>query len=150
MPYIKTHPIHLLFLCTGNSCRSQIAEGWARRLGDKRFQVRSAGIESHGKNPLAIAVMQDADVDISGQESTTLDQEMLQWADIVVTVCEHADRNCPTLPQDTHKEHWPLSDPSKATGTQAEIMAKFRTSRDDIQRHVAILLGRLVAQPLKN
>ncbi len=142
--------MHLLFLCTGNSCRSQIAEGWARKLGGERFQVRSAGIESHGKNPLAIAVMQDVEVDISGQESNRLDQATLEWADLVVTVCGHADENCPILPQDTPKEHWPLSDPAKATGTQDEIMAVFRTSRDDIQQRVAKLLARLAAQPLKN
>ncbi len=140
----------ILFLCTGNSCRSQIAEGWARLLGDKQFHVRSAGIESHGKNPLAIAVMQDVDVDISGQESTTLNQEMLEWADIVVTVCEHADHNCPTLPSNTKKEHWPLSDPAKATGTKDEIMEVFRASRDDIKQRVANLLVRLTPELANN
>jgi arsenate reductase (thioredoxin) len=147
---MKTHPTRLLFLCTGNSCRSQIAEGWAKKLGGDRFQVKSAGIESHGKNPLAIAVMQDVEVDISEQESNRLDQETLEWADLVVTVCEHADKNCPTLSQDTHKEHWLLSDPAKATGTEEEIIATFRSSRDDIQQRVSSLLERLETQPIKN
>jgi len=110
--------------------------------------VRSAGIESHGKNPLAIAVMQD--VDNSRQESTTLDQEMLQWADIVVTVCEHADHNCPTLPSSTRKEHWPLSDPAKAAGTRDEIMGVFRACRDDIKQRITNLLERLAPEPVKN
>ncbi len=142
---MKTHPIHLLFLCTGNSCRSQMAEGWARKLGGKQFQVRSAGIESHGKNPRAIAVMQDVGMDISGQESTRLDQEMLEWADLVITVCGDADESCPALPQGTDREHWPLSDPAKATGTPDAIMAIFRASRDEIEQRVTKLLKRLTA-----
>ena len=71
--------MHVLFLCTGNSCRSQIAEGWARYLSDGQIEVQSAGIEAHGKNPRAIAVMQEAGIDISGQESTKLTDDMLNW-----------------------------------------------------------------------
>ncbi|MCP4129079.1 MAG: arsenate reductase (thioredoxin) [Gammaproteobacteria bacterium] len=142
---MKTHHKHLLFLCTGNSCRSQMAEGWARKLGGERFQVRSAGIESHGKNPRAIAVMQDVGMDISGQESTRLDQEMLEWADLVITVCGDADESCPVLPQGTDREHWPLSDPAKASGTPDEIMTIFRASRDEIEQRVTKLLERLTA-----
>ena len=133
----------LLFLCTGNSCRSQIAEGWAKQLGGEQFEIYSAGIESHGKNPRAIAVMQEAGVDISNQESTKLINEMLQGIDYVVTVCGHADEHCPVLPADVKKEHWPLSDPAKATGTEEEIMTVFRASRDDIRQRVADLLKRL-------
>ncbi|HWR87191.1 MAG TPA: arsenate reductase ArsC, partial [Acidiferrobacterales bacterium] len=81
----------ILFLCTGNSCRSQMAEGWARTLGGDRFAVQSAGIEAHGKNPCAIAVMAESGVDISGQESTRVSDDMIRRADIVVTVCGHAD-----------------------------------------------------------
>ncbi len=133
----------ILFLCTGNSCRSQIAEGWAKTLGGDRFEVYSAGIESHGKNPRAIAVMQEAGVDISAQESTKLTDAMLAGIDYVVTVCGHADEHCPVLPAQTRKEHWPLSDPAKATGSEEEIMAVFRASRDDIKQRVADLLQRL-------
>ncbi len=122
-----------------------MAEGWARKLGGERFQVRSAGIESHGKNPRAIAVMQDVGMDISGQESTRLDQEMLEWADLVITVCGDADESCPALPQGTDREHWPLSDPAKATGTPDAIMAIFRASRDEIEQRVTKLLKRLTA-----
>ncbi len=135
--------MHLLFLCTGNSCRSQIAEGWARQLGEAWLQVQSAGIEVHGKNPRAIAVMQESGIDITGQESDQLTPAMLEWADYVVTVCGHADEHCPLLPPDTRKEHWPLGDPAKATGTEEEILAVFRASRDDIRMRVADLLARL-------
>jgi len=133
----------ILFLCTGNSCRSQIAEGWAKQLGGDQFDVYSAGIESHGKNPRAIAVMKEAGVDISKQESTKLTDQMLVGLDYVVTVCGHADEHCPILPVETEKEHWPLPDPARATGTEDEIMQVFRASRDDIKQRVADLLERL-------
>ena len=133
----------ILFLCTGNSCRSQMAEGWAKQLGGDQFEIYSAGIESHGKNPRAITVMQEAGVDISSQESTWLTNEMLAGLDYVVTVCGHADEHCPVLPVETQKEHWPLSDPAKATGSEEEIMTVFRASRDDIKQRVADLLERL-------
>ena len=136
----------ILFLCTGNSCRSQMAEGWARTLGGDRFEVCSAGIESHGKNPRAITVMREAGVDISGQESTKLTDDMLGGVDYVVTVCGHADEHCPVLPAATRKEHWPLSDPAKATGTEEEVMAVFRASRDEIKQRVSDLLQRLQAE----
>lgn len=139
--------MNLLFLCTGNSCRSQIAEGWARTLGSEMgsdwLTVQSAGIEAHGKNPRAIAVMQEAGVDISAQESTKLTDDMLNAADYLVTVCGHADENCPAVPAHIRKEHWPLDDPAKATGTEEEIMAVFRASRDEIKNRVADLLRRL-------
>ncbi len=133
----------ILFLCTGNSCRSQIAEGWARQLGGDAFDVESAGIEAHGKNPRAIAVMAEAGVDIAEQASTRLTDAMLGSADYLVTVCGHADEHCPVLPAGVRKEHWPLPDPAKATGTEDEIMAVFRRSRDDIRQRVADLLQRL-------
>ena len=135
--------MNLLFLCTGNSCRSQIAEGWARQLGGDWLQVQSAGIEAHGKNPRAITVMQEAGVDISNQESTKLTDEMLASADYLVSVCGHADENCPVLPPHVRKEHWPLDDPAKATGSEEEIMAVFRASRDDIKQRVADVIERL-------
>jgi len=142
---MSAKPIHLLFLCTGNSCRSQIAEGWAKRLGGEDFEVQSAGIEAHGKNPRAIAVMAEAGVDISGQESTKLTDDMLAWADYMVTVCGHADEHCPALPPSVRKEHWPLNDPAKATGSEEDIMVVFRAARDDIRSRVEDLLQRLRA-----
>jgi len=136
-------PFNILFLCTGNSCRSQMAEGWAKWHGKQLFEIQSAGIESHGKNPRAIAVMQQAGVDISNQQSTRVTDDMLKQANLVVTVCGHADEHCPALPADTRKEHWPLEDPAKAQGTEAEIMNQFRASRDDIEARVKELLQRL-------
>jgi len=134
---------NILFLCTGNSCRSQIAEGWAKWYGRPLFEIQSAGIESHGKNPRAIAVMKEAGVDISAQASTTVSEQMLQAADLVVTVCGHADEHCPVLPAGTNKEHWPLDDPAKASGSEEEIMQVFRASRGDIEQRVKALLARL-------
>ena len=139
--------LNLLFLCTGNSCRSQMAEGWARKLADEQgydwLSVESAGIESHGKNPRAIQVMAEAGVDISEQESTRLTDEMLARADIVVTVCGHADEHCPALPAGIEKIHWPLSDPAKAEGSEDEVMKVFRASRDDIRQRTQELLAEL-------
>ena len=131
---------HILYLCTGNSCRSQMAEGWTRHLGGALFSTESAGIEAHGKNPRAIAVMQEAGVDISAQESTIVSDEMLERADVVVTVCGHADEQCPALPPGVEKIHWPLHDPAKAAGSEEEIMAEFRATRKEVKRRVDSLL----------
>jgi len=138
--------VNILFLCTGNSCRSQMAEGWARALANENITVQSAGIEAHGKNPRAIAVMAEAGIDISAQESTRVDDAMLQAADRVITVCGHADEHCPALPPATAKEHWPLEDPARASGSEEEIMHVFRASRDDIKQRVSELLQRIEGQ----
>ena len=135
--------LRILFLCTGNSCRSQMAEGWARQLGADISEIESAGIEAHGKNPRAIRVMAEAGVDISGQESTRLTDDMIRRADIVVTVCGHADEHCPALPAGVAKIHWPLSDPAKATGSEEEIMAVFRATRDEVKARVSALLDEI-------
>lgn len=135
--------MNILFLCTGNSCRSQMAEGWARAPGATDLQVQSAGIEAHGKNPRAIAVMQEAGVDIAAQPSTRATEDMLHAADLVVTVCGHADEHCPVLPPGTRKEHWPLEDPARASGSEEQVMAVFRACRDVIRQRVDDLLQRL-------
>ena len=106
--------------------------------------VQSAGIEAHGKNPRAIAVMKEVGLDISNQESTKVTDEMLEQADLVFTVCGHADEHCPILPPGTQKVHWPLEDPAKATGTDEEIMEIFRATRDDIKHRVEELLDKYV------
>lgn len=142
-----TERINILYLCTGNSCRSQMAEGWTRRLGGGGVDVQSAGIEAHGKNPRAIAIMADAGIDISGQESTVVSHAMLQRADVVVTVCGHADEQCPVLPPGVHKIHWPLTDPAKATGTEEQVMRAFRETRDEVERRVRALLNSLLVKP---
>ncbi len=135
--------VRALFLCTGNSCRSQMAEGWTRHLGGKTIEAQSAGIEAHGQNPRAIAVMREAGVDITHQASKRLTPNMLAWADLVVTVCGHADESCPALPAGVKKLHWPLADPAKASGTEEQIMAVFRAARDDIRRRTEELLQQL-------
>ena len=131
---------NVLFVCTGNSCRSQMAEGWTRHLGGALAEARSAGIEAHGQNPRAIAVMVEAGVDISHQDSTRLTTDMLDWADLVITVCGHADEHCPVLPSATQKQHWPINDPAEATGDEKAVMAVFRACRDEMRRHVESLL----------
>ena len=113
-----------------------MAEGWARHY---QLNARSAGIEAHGQNPRAIAAMAEAGIDISGQESTRLEPSMLDWAEYVVTVCGHADENCPVLPPATRKDHWPLSDPAKATGDDEQTQTVFREIRDAIHQRVADL-----------
>ena len=135
--------MNVLFLCTGNSCRSQMAEGWLRTLGGADFVVQSAGIEAHGKNPRAIAVMRDAGIDISGQESTVVTDKMIASADVVVTVCGHADEQCPTLPPGVTKVHWPLDDPARATGTEQQIVTAFRATRDEVEARVRRLIDEL-------
>jgi len=126
----------LLFLCTGNSCRSQMAEGWLKELGGDRFEVYSAGIVAHGKNPRAIDVMTEAGVDISNQESEALDPAILEELDLLVTVCGNADETCPAVPANCEKQHWPFDDPAKAAGTEEEIMAEFRRVRNQIRKKI--------------
>jgi len=126
----------VLFLCTGNSCRSQMAEGWLRELGADQYIACSAGIEAHGKNPRAIAAMQEAGVDISTQESEIMDLDQLDSVDLLVTVCSHADQHCPALPDSIYKAHWPFDDPAKASGSEAEIIAQFHRVRDQIKARI--------------
>ncbi|MDQ6993439.1 MAG: arsenate reductase (thioredoxin) [Mariprofundus sp.] len=131
----------VLFLCTGNACRSQMAEGWLKQLGGERFDVYSAGIVAHGKNPRAIAVMQEAGVDISEQQSEQLDPAILHELDLLVTVCSNADASCPVIPVSCEKQHWPFDDPAKATGTEGDVMASFRRVRDQIRDKIKIFVG---------
>ena len=131
---------HILFLCTGNSCRSQMAEGWARYLGRDVIEVNSAGIKAHGLNPNAVTVMREIGIDITNQTSKIVTPEMISWSDLIVTVCGDADENCPQLPLKTKKIHWSIVDPAKATGTKEEIINKFRGTRDEIHQYVIKLL----------
>lgn len=133
--------MNVLFVCTGNSCRSQMAEGFLRQLAGDRLGVDSAGLEAHGQNPRAIGVMDDLGVDIRGQQSTTLTDAHLDWADLVVTVCGDADESCPILPPGTLKRHWGLPDPARVRGSEDQIMTAFRAVRDDIRQRVCTLVG---------
>lgn len=122
------------FLCTGNSCRSQMADGFLKALGSDKYVVKSAGLEAHGLNPRAVQVMQEAGVDISGHASKVIDAETLNQADYVITLCGHADEHCPVISnKNVVKWHWGFDDPAKATGTEDEIMDKFREVRDAVK-----------------
>ena len=124
----------LYFLCTGNSCRSQIAEGFAKKhLGD-RYEVFSAGIEAHGLNPNAVKAMAEKGIDISAQQSDIIDPELLNKADFVVTLCGDANDRCPMTPPNVQRFHWGFDDPAKATGTEEEQLTVFRRVRDEIRR----------------
>ncbi|MFS0921424.1 arsenate reductase (thioredoxin) [Brevibacillus sp. 179-C 1.1 NHS] len=125
------------FLCTGNSCRSQIADGFLKALGGDQYEVKSAGLEAHGLNPRAIQVMHEVGVDIRSHTSDVIDTELLKHADYIITLCGHADEHCPVIPnQNGVKWHWGFDDPAKATGTEQEIMASFRSVRDSIKDRI--------------
>jgi arsenate reductase (thioredoxin) len=126
----------VLFLCTHNSARSQMAEGFLRSLGGDRFEALSAGTEATRVRPLAIAVMAEAGVDISQQESKTLDRYLGESFDAVITVCDQAAESCPVFPGAKKRLHWSFPDPSQATGTEEEQLAVYRQVRDDIRAHI--------------
>jgi len=129
------------FLCTGNSCRSQIADGFLKALGSEQYEVRSAGLEAHGLNPRAIQVMKEAGIDISSNTSDVIDPEVLNRANYVITLCGHADEHCPVIMnKNVVKWHWGFDDPAKATGTEEEIMEQFRNVRDAIKNRIVTFL----------
>ena len=138
--------LKVLFLCTGNSCRSQMAEGWARALKGDVIEPYSAGTETHGMNPRAVQVMAEAGVDITGQWSKTLDAGAGVPFDYVVTVCDNARESCPIFPGPVKRVHRSFEDPARATGTEEEIMAVFRRVRDEIRDFVEGMPGNL-AEP---
>ena len=117
----------ILFLCTGNSCRSQMAEGWTRQLKAERFDAYSAGIEKHGVNPLAIQVMAEAGVDISGQESTLISELPRQEFDYVITLCDHANEACPYFPARIRRVHHAFADPPKLAAQADKRRGEDRT-----------------------
>src|SRR5437588_9258444 len=122
----------ILFICTHNSARSQMAEGLVRYLGGERFEVFSAGTEATHVRPLAIRAMAELGIDISGQESKTLDRFVNQPFDDVITVCDTAAEACPIFPGARRLRHWSFADPSKATGSEDEQLAVYRRVRDEI------------------
>ena len=130
----------IYFLCTGNSCSSQIAEGYAHvLLPEDQFEIRSAGIETHGLNPKAVQVMAEDDIDISKQTSDLLDMGYFNEADLIITLCGDAKDKCPVIPKGKEHFHWNLQDPAKATGTEEEILQEFRKTRDLIKRNILAL-----------
>ena len=122
-------PLRILFVCTGNSARSQMAEGFARHLGQGRVEALSAGMEPSRLNPYAVKVMRERGIDISGQQSKAFDWDLAQRMDMVVTVCGNADERCPVLPSEVKRLHWPLEDPGAATGYWLANAPAFAGSR---------------------
>ena len=134
--------MRILFLCTGNSCRSQMAEGWARALKADRFEALSAGTDPHGLNPLAVRVMAEAGVDISRQRSKHLDEFAGAMLDVIVTVCGHAHESCPVMPGATRVAHRGFDDPPRLAAcavTEEEALPHYRRVRDEIRAFVESL-----------
>ena len=135
----------VLFLCTGNSARSQMAEGFAKVCAPQGVEVLSAGTEPKGIHPRAIQVMDEVGVDIRSQRSQDIEGIDTGSLDLVVTLCGSADRRCPPLPAGVAKEHWPLPDPAEAEGGEEEVVAVFRSVRDEVRRRVEELMEGLQA-----
>jgi arsenate reductase len=126
----------VLFLCTGNSCRSQMSEGWLRRLAGDQFDVVSAGTHPVGLNPYAVAAMQEVGIDISNHVSERVDPYLGQEFDYVITVCDRAQEICPTFPGASKMLHWSFEDPAKATGSYEQQMIVFKNIRDEIEEQI--------------
>lgn len=128
---------NILILCTGNSCRSQIAEGYLRFFAEGKANIYSAGIETHGVNPRAIKVMAEDHIDISAHTSNHVDEYLDIPFDFVITVCDNAKEACPYFPGNVKRFHYNFPDPAKATGSEEEIMKEFRKVRDMIKTYSA-------------
>ena len=127
---------NVLFLCTGNSCRSQMAEGWLRHFASDRFEALSAGTNPVGVNPLAVEVMQEVGIDISNQQSKHVAEFQRRRLHYVITVCDHAQASCPTEPRGDVRLHWSFDDPAHAQGSVLERVQVFRRVRDEIGKQI--------------
>ncbi len=125
----------VLVLCTGNSCRSQIAEGYLKHFGKNRVEIYSAGIETHGVNPRAVKIMSEDNIDISKQTSNNINEYRDVEFDFIITVCDHARENCPYFPSKAVRFHKNFEDPAKANGSELEIMNAFRDVREQIKEY---------------
>ena len=132
--------MNILVLCTGNSCRSQLAEGYLRHFHGDVATVYSAGIETHGVNPRAIAVMKEDGIDISSHRSNHVDEYVHINFDLVLTVCDHASEQCPIFPGAVKRVHHNFPDPAKAKGTEEEVLNAFRSVRDEIKSFCKTLI----------
>jgi arsenate reductase (thioredoxin) len=131
-PHKMNRPIRVLFVCTHNSARSQMAEGWLRAMAGDHFEVASAGTEATRVHPLAIRVMDEVGIDLTGHTSKTIDTFLGERWDYVFTVCDSANERCPVFPAATTRIHWSFDDPSRATGTDENKLKTFRCVRDEI------------------
>jgi arsenate reductase len=132
---IKKNINKILFLCTGNSCRSQMAEGFLKKY-NKDWYVESAGISPQGLNPLAVKVMKEIDIDISNQKSKGVENFLGKTFDYIITVCDNAKESCPVFPGKTKLMHWNFEDPAGVKGNQEEKLAIFRKVRDEIHKKI--------------
>ncbi len=130
----------VMFLCTANSCRSQMAEGFAREFGKGIIEVYSAGLIAAGVHKRAIAVMKEIGIDISKQKSKVIDEGLLKKMDFIVTLCGYAEDLCPRTPPEIKRIHWPIKDPVGTIGREQEIMNEFRRARDEIKENVQKLI----------
>ena len=135
----------MLFLCTGNSARSQMAEGLMRSLGRGKWDVRSAGVIASYVHPLAIRAMEEIGIDISHQTSKSLDRFLNEEFDYIITLCDHAAMSCPVFPGQGQRLHWPFEDPVGAKGTVEERLAVFRRVRDQIKEKIEEFLASLTS-----
>lgn len=126
----------ILILCTGNSCRSQIAEGYLRHYAPKTATVLSAGLEAHGVNPMAIQTMKEDGIDISSHTSNNLEEYYGNSFDFVITVCDNAQENCPFFPSKAQRFHYNFPDPAKFAGSEAETIIEFRKVRELIKAYI--------------
>ena len=135
-------PKKILVLCTGNSCRSQIAEGYLRHFAGQKAEIYSAGVETHGVNPKAIETMKDDGIDISQHTSNNIDEYRNIDFDFVITVCNNAKERCPFFPTKAQKFHYNFPDPAKATGTDEEVKKQFRQIRQLIKEYCHMFIDK--------
>jgi arsenate reductase len=139
-----------MFLCTANSCRSQMAEGFARAFGKGIVEVHSAGLMAAGVHKRAVAVMKEAGIDISEQKSKEIDEKLMRQMDIVITLCGYAEEYCPRTPPGITRIHWPIKDPVGTIGAEEYIMNEFRRARDEIKEKVKELIKDIADADRKN
>jgi len=135
--------IRVLFLSTGNACRSQMAEAWAKEMASDLVKVKSAGIEVQGINDIAVSVMSEVGIDMSKQVPARVNGELLEWADLIVTLCDNVEEQCPIVNFDTMKLHLPLSNPAKYKGSDEDVLTAFRQTRDKVKKRVEYVLTQL-------
>lgn len=135
--------INILFVCTGNSCRSQMAEGLGKELADGRFAVKSAGVSPIGVHPMSIKTMAEIGIDISEQTSKMLDPEMIKWAEYVITLCNSARDNCPVIPGNVKKLHWDIENPDRLYLSETARDKAFARTRDEIKERIEDLFDNI-------
>ncbi len=135
--------LKVMFLCTANSCRSQMAEGFARQLGTGLIEAHSAGLMAAGVHRRAIAVMAEIGIDIRSQRSKEIDPKLLRQMDVVITLCSNAEEACPSTPRGVKRLHWPIRDPVGTEGSEEVIMRDFRRARDEIRAKIEEFLAQV-------